>query len=167
MVNKVTLLGNVGQDPDVRYLENGTPYARFSLATNENYKNKAGEKVTHTEWHNIVVWRRQAEVVEQYVKKGMLLYIEGRIRKSQVEKDGVTKYYTDILCDNFQMLGKRGETMPPPKDPLEEGTTQNSSNNAQKTQQEQKPNEYQNAPLGDDQPDLSQENDNGGDDLPF
>lgn len=110
-VNKAILVGNVGNDPEVRHLEGGTPVANFSLATSETYNSKSGERVTQTEWHNIVVWRGLAEVVEKYVKKGSQLYIEGRIRtRSWDDKEGNKRYTTEIVCDTMQMLGKRGET---------------------------------------------------------
>jgi single-strand DNA-binding protein len=108
MVNKVILIGNVGKDPEVRYLDNNVAKASFSIATSENYKNKSGEKVTQTEWHNIVLWRGLAEVAEKYVKKGDRLFIEGRLRyRSYDDKDGVKKYITEIQGDSMQMLGGR------------------------------------------------------------
>lgn len=110
-VNKVILVGNVGKDPEIRHLEGGTPVANFSLATSETYTNRNGEKVTQTEWHNIVVWRGLAEVVEKYVKKGAQLFIEGKIRtRSWDDKDGNKRYTTEIVADTLQMLGKRTET---------------------------------------------------------
>jgi len=110
-VNKVILVGNVGKDPEIRHLEGGTPVANFSLATSETYTNRNGEKVTQTEWHNIVVWRGLAEVVEKYVKKGAQLFIEGKIRtRSWDDKDGNKRYTTEIVADTLQMLGKRAET---------------------------------------------------------
>lgn len=108
-VNKVILVGNVGKDPDVRHLDSGVTVARFSLATNETYTDKSGKKVTQTEWHNIVVWRGLAEIAEKYVKTGKLLYVEGKIKTSSYEdKDGNKKYTTDIICDNFRLLGPTG-----------------------------------------------------------
>lgn len=110
MVNKVMLIGNVGKDPEVRYLDNNVARASFSLATSETYKNKNGEKVTQTEWHNVVIWRGLAEVVEKYVKKGARLFIEGRLRyRSYEDKDGVKKYFTEIQGDVMQMLDRRSE----------------------------------------------------------
>jgi single-strand DNA-binding protein len=110
-VNKVILVGNVGKDPDVRHLEGGTSVASFPLATSETYKNKSGEKVTNTEWHNIVVWRGLAEVAEKYVKKGAQLYIDGRIRsRSYDDKDGNKKYITEIYADTLRLLGKKSDT---------------------------------------------------------
>lgn len=107
-VNKVILVGNVGADPEVKYIENGTPMCRFRLATNEVYRNKNGEKVTLTEWHNIILWRGLAEIAEKYVKKGTQLYLEGRIRtRSWDDSDGNKKYMTEIMGDNMQLLGRR------------------------------------------------------------
>jgi single-strand DNA-binding protein len=109
-INKVILIGNVGKDPDVRYLDNGVVKCSFSLATSESYKNKAGEKVTNTEWHNIVIWRELAKAAEAYVKKGMQLYIEGKIStRSYQDKDGVQRRVTEITADTFQMLGRKQE----------------------------------------------------------
>lgn len=111
MINKVILVGNVGGDPEVRYLEGGVAVANFSLATSESYKNKNGERVTQTEWHNIVLWRGLAEVAEKYVRKGMQLYIEGRIRtRSWEDKDGNKRYTTEIFGDNMQMLGRKSDS---------------------------------------------------------
>ena len=105
-VNKVILVGNLGKDPEVRYLDSGVAVANFSLATTENYKNKQGEKVSQTEWHNIVLWRGLAEVAEKWLKKGSSVYIEGKIRTNKWEdKEGNTRYNTEILADNMTMLG--------------------------------------------------------------
>ena len=105
-VNKVILVGNLGKDPEVRYLDNGVAVSNFSLATTENYKNKEGERVSQTEWHNIVLWRGLAEVSEKWLKKGSSVYIEGKIRTRKWEdKDGITRYSTEILGDNMTMLG--------------------------------------------------------------
>jgi single-strand DNA-binding protein len=107
MVNKVLLVGNVGKDPEVRHIESGVAVANFPIATNESYKNKSGERVTNTEWHNIVVWRGLAEVVEKYVKKGSLLYIEGKIRtRSYDDQNGNKRYITEIVADNLKMLDR-------------------------------------------------------------
>jgi single-strand DNA-binding protein len=107
-VNKVILIGNVGKDPEVRYLDNNLPICKLSLATSEVYKNKAGEKVTTTEWHNVILWRGLAEVAEKYVKKGSQIYIEGRLRtRSFDDKDKIKRYTTEIVADILQLLGKR------------------------------------------------------------
>ena len=107
-VNKVILIGNLGKDPEVRYLDSGVAVANFSLATTESYKNKEGERVSQTEWHNVVLWRGLAEVAEKWLKKGSSVYIEGKIRNRKWEdKDGNTRYTTEILGDNMTMLGKK------------------------------------------------------------
>ena len=106
-VNKVILIGNLGKDPEVRYLDNGVAVANLSLATSENYKNKDGEKVTQTEWHDIVLWRGLAEVAEKYLKKGSNVYIEGKLRTNKwVDKDENTRYKTEVLADKLTMLGR-------------------------------------------------------------
>lgn len=109
MINKVILVGNVGKDPEVRYLDNGTAFARFTLATSESYKDKEGNRQSKTEWHNIVLWRGLAEVAEKYVKKGQSLYIEGKITNRSYEQDGATKYFTEIVGNEMKMLGSRNE----------------------------------------------------------
>jgi len=108
-VNKVILIGNVGKDPEVNYIKEDLPVARFTMATSETYT-KDGQKVTNTEWHNVVIWRGLAKVVEQYVKKGSKLYIEGKITNRQYEKDGQTKYFTEIVASQMQMLDSRNST---------------------------------------------------------
>ncbi len=108
MVNKVILIGNVGADPDVRYLDGGVAVTRFSLATTEVYNNKNGERVSQTEWHNIVLWRNLAQVAEKYVKKGMTLYIEGRLRtRTWDDQNGNKRYTTEIYGDTMQMLSRK------------------------------------------------------------
>jgi len=109
-VNKVILVGNVGNDPEVTYVQEDVPVAKFSLATSESYKNKSGERVTNTEWHNIVIWRGLAKVVEQYVKKGSKLYLEGKLTHRKYEKDGVTKYFTEVVAKDMQMLDSKGQS---------------------------------------------------------
>jgi len=107
-VNKVILVGNVGKDPEVRYLESGIAVASFPIATSESYRTKDGEKVTTTEWHNIVAWRGLAEVAEKYVKKGSQIFIEGKIRtRSWDDKEGNKRYITEVIVDNMQLLGRR------------------------------------------------------------
>lgn len=109
-VNKVILVGNVGNDPEIRHLDQDVKVARFRMATSETFKSKNGERVTTTEWHNIVLWRGLAGVVEQYVKKGSKLYIEGKITNRQYEKDGETKYFTEIVANNMVMLDSKSDT---------------------------------------------------------
>jgi len=109
-VNKVILVGHVGQDPEVRYIENNTPVCTLRLATSEVYKNKSGERVTTTEWHSVVLWRGLAEVAEKYVKKGTQVYIEGKIRtRAWEDKDKNKRYSTEIVADVMQLLGKRAD----------------------------------------------------------
>jgi single-strand DNA-binding protein len=112
-VNKVILIGNLGKDPEVRSLESGAKVASFSLATTESYKNKEGQKVDQTEWHNIVLWRGLAEVAEKYLKKGSQIYLEGKIRsRSWDDKEGNKRYTTEIIADTFTMLGAKREETP-------------------------------------------------------
>ncbi len=107
MINKVILVGNVGKDPEVRHLENGTAVASFSLATSETYKDRDGNRQTRTEWHNIVLWRGLADVVEKYVKKGQMLYIEGRLTSRSYDgQDGNKKYITEIVANEMKMFPK-------------------------------------------------------------
>jgi single-strand DNA-binding protein len=109
-INKVILVGNVGRDPEIRHLDSGVAVATFTLATSETYMAKNGDRVTSTEWHNIVLWRGLAEVAEKYVKKGKQLYIEGRIRtRSYEDKEGQKKYVTEIYGDVMKMLGNRDQ----------------------------------------------------------
>ena len=109
-VNKVILVGRLGKDPEVRHLENGATVANFSMATSETYKDRqTGERREQTEWHNVVLWRGLADIVEKYVKKGDMLYIEGKLRTRSWEKDGVTRYTTEVVGDNMTMLGGRGD----------------------------------------------------------
>lgn len=105
-VNKVILIGNLGKDPEVRHLDNGASVANFSIATTESYKDRnTGQRVDQTEWHNIVLWRGLADVAEKYLKKGDSVYIEGKLRTRSWEKDGVTRYTTEIVGDQMTMLG--------------------------------------------------------------
>lgn len=104
-LNKATLIGTVGKDPEVKTLDGGVKVAKFSLATNESYKDKNGQKVEITDWHNLSAWNKLADIIEQYVKKGSHLYIEGRIKNRTYEKNGVKHYYTEIVIDNMIMLG--------------------------------------------------------------
>ena len=108
-VNKVILVGNLGTDPEVRRLENGGVVASFTMATTESYKDRSGELKNQTEWHNIVLWRGLAEVAEKYLRKGMQIYVEGKLRnRNYQDKDGNTRYITEIVGDNMVMMS-RGE----------------------------------------------------------
>ena len=106
MVNKVTILGRVGKTPEVKYLEGGMAVAKLTIATTEKYKNAKGEVVESTEWHNVTAWRKLAEIIEKYVQKGQLLYIEGKIKYSKSEKDGKTSYFTEIVANELKMFPK-------------------------------------------------------------
>ncbi len=113
-VNKVILVGNLGKDPEVRHLENGAVVANFPLATTESYKDKNGNRQDQTEWHNIVLWRGLAQIAEKYLNKGSQVFIEGKIRsRSWQDKDGNTRYTTEIVGDNMTMLGGRSENSSP------------------------------------------------------
>jgi single-strand DNA-binding protein len=128
-VNKAILVGYVGIDPEIRYLDSGTPVCNFRMATSEVYKNKSGEKVTTTEWHNIVLWRGLAELAEKYIKKGTQIYIEGRIRtRSWDDKDGNKRYTTEIVGDNIQLLSKKTDESPEPREHEEIKSSDNKEN---------------------------------------
>ncbi len=110
-VNKVILVGNLGKDPEVRHLEGGAAVANFPLATTETFKDKNGNRNEQTEWHNIVVWRGLAEVAEKYLKKGMTIYIEGKLRtRSWDDKEGHKRYTTEVVGETFTILSKRENT---------------------------------------------------------
>lgn len=148
MINKVILIGFLGKDPEVRRLENGAVVAKFSIATSESYKDKAGEWQTQTEWHDVVVWRNLAERAERDLKKGKLVYVEGKLthRKYQ-DKDGVDRYITEVAGNTFRLLEKR------------EGGSDYASNNmpAQEPSMVKSP----------EAPSTSASADAAGDDLPF
>ncbi len=108
-INKVILVGHLGKDPEVRHLEGGVTVASFPLATSETY-NKDGKRVEQTEWHNIVLWRGLAEVASKYLQKGKLVYIEGKLRtRSFEDKEKVKKYVTEVVAENFTMLGRKSD----------------------------------------------------------
>jgi single-strand DNA-binding protein len=109
-VNKVILIGRLGRDPETRYTGGGQAVANFSVATDETYKDKAGERQKRTEWHKIVVWGKQAEIAQQYLKKGSLIFIEGRIQSREwQDKEGQKRTSFEIVATNFRMLGGRGD----------------------------------------------------------
>jgi single-strand DNA-binding protein len=156
MINKVTLIGNLGADPELRTIESGATVASFGLATNENYKDKNGEWQTQTEWHNIVLWRESADRAASQLKKGMMVFVEGKISyRKFTDKDGVERKTTDIVASSFRMLEKReggGTTNRPPSTPSEEPdvmTTSSRSSNGTSMPQPPPPTVE------------------GGDDLPF
>jgi single-strand DNA-binding protein len=142
-INKVILVGHLGKDPEVRHLEGNVSVASFPLATSETY-NKDGRKIEQTEWHNIVMWRGLADVASKYLQKGKLVYIEGKLRtRSFEDKEGHKKYTTEIVAENFTMLGRKSD--------FDNGHTENTT---QTKAEEDQPMDY-NRPA------------NAEDDLPF
>lgn len=110
MVNKVVLIGRLGKDPEVRYTPDGTMVTNFTLATDEQRKDKNGEKIQRTEWHKIVTWGKLAEICGNYLVKGKLVFVEGRIQtRSWEDKEGVKRYTTEIIASNMQMLDSKGQ----------------------------------------------------------
>jgi single-strand DNA-binding protein len=114
-VNKAMLIGNLGRDPEIQYLEGQIPVAKFPLATTETFKDRQGKLVSHTEWHNIVLWRGLAELAQKYLHKGSLIYLEGRLKtRSWDDRDGIRRMVTEVVGDNLIMLDKRGDGSGPP-----------------------------------------------------
>jgi single-strand DNA-binding protein len=112
-VNRVMLIGNLGKDPDVQYLEGNIGVAKFSLATTETFKDRTGKLISQTEWHTVVLWRGLAELAQKYLHKGSLVYIEGRLRtRSWEDKEGNKKFATEVVGDNLIMLDKKLEASP-------------------------------------------------------
>lgn len=119
-INKVILVGHLGKDPEVRHLDGNVTVASFTLATSESY-NKDGKKIEQTEWHNIVMWRGLADVAAKYLQKGKLVYIEGKLRtRSYEDKEGNKKYSTEIIAENFTMLGRKTD--------FDNGNSENAAN---------------------------------------
>lgn len=159
MINKVILLGNVGKDPDINYIQSDLPLAKFPLATDESYKKKDGNWEKRTEWHNIIAWRNTAKYVENNIKKGMQVYVEGKIqtRKYQ-DKEGFDKYITQIVADIFRIVNKRDNDS-------------SGSNYSGDSYTQQENNSNQNYPDQNKEPanndDPFKEEEQSGDDLPF
>lgn len=107
MANKVILVGNLGKDPDLRYTPNGASVVTFSVATSERFKDKTGEKREETTWHNVVAWNQLAEICGQYLKKGSKVYLEGKIKNRSYDKDGITRYVSEVVVDQMEMLGDK------------------------------------------------------------
>ncbi len=120
-VNRVILVGRLGREPETRYTSEGTAVCNFSLATDESYKDKSGEKQKKTEWHKLVAWGKLAEIVQQYLTKGSLVYIEGKLQTRKWEKDGQERQSTEIVCQSMKMLGggKREESKGEKPEPSE------------------------------------------------
>lgn len=149
-VNKVILVGNLGKDPELRYTASGTAVCNFSLATTERYKDRDGNNQEKTEWHNIVVWRQLAEICGKYLTKGKQIYIEGKLQTRKWEdRDGNTRYTTEIVADQMQMLSRAGDD--------------NSGGGYQRREQRQEPSMNQSAP----QNDFGDTHFNPDDDIPF
>ncbi len=145
-VNKVILVGNLGRDPEVRYMPNGEAVANFSIATTENWKDKSGVKQEKTEWHNIVMYRKLAEIAGEYLKKGRPVYVEGRLQTRKWEKDGVTRYSTEIIADSMQMLGGRDGGGNASYDGMDQGSAQDDFNQASARSAPAKPSSPANKP---------------------
>lgn len=108
-LNKVTLIGNVGRDPETKYLPNGDPVCNLSIATSETWKDKSGAKQEKTEWHRVTMYKRLAEIAAEYLRKGASVYIEGRITYREYEKDGQKRYSTEIIANEMKMLGGKSD----------------------------------------------------------
>ena len=128
-LNKVMLIGNLGKDPELKYTSAGVAVATFSMATSESWKDADGNKQEKTEWHNIVVWRKLAEIVGEYLKKGSKIYIEGKLQTRSYEKDGIKKYITEIVAHEMVMLDGKKES----------ATVAQSENVAEKTKDDDLP----------------------------
>jgi single-strand DNA-binding protein len=156
MVNKVTLIGNLGRDPEVRRLENGAVVAKFSVATTENYRDKSGDWQSQTEWHDVVAWRHLAERAEKQLKKGAQVYVEGKLtHRSWEDQDGNKRYTTEVLANMFRLLGRR------------EDQSDDSSNNYSSSEDNEHSSSapmQNNSPAAKEEPQISTEAD---DDLPF
>lgn len=145
-INKVILVGHLGKDPEVRYLDGGVTVASFPLATSETY-NKDGKKIEQTEWHNIVMWRGLADTASKYLKKGKLIYLEGKLRtRSFEDREGHKKYTTEIVAENFTMLGRKTDFENDQNDQLKSAKPENSSEIAK----EDKPMNYEAGEAADD-----------------
>jgi len=112
-LNRVMLIGNLGKEPEMQFLEGNIAVAKISLATTETYKDKTGKLISQTEWHTIILWRGLAELAQKYLHKGSLVYIEGRLKtRSRMDKDGIQRNETDIIADNLVMLDKKNDSLP-------------------------------------------------------
>jgi single-strand DNA-binding protein len=145
-INKVILVGHLGKDPEVRYLDGGVTVASFPLATSETYT-KDGKKIEQTEWHNIVMWRGLADTAAKYLKKGKLIYLEGKLRtRSFEDREGHKKYSTEIVAENFTMLGRKTDFENEEGDQSKQARTESTSDTAK----EDKPMNYELGEASDD-----------------
>lgn len=147
-LNRAQLIGNLGSDPDYKTLPSGTPMCKLNIATTDRFKNAEGDWQEKTEWHNVVLWRRQAEVANEYLKKGSKVFIEGKISTRSYEKDGITRYFTEIVAQSLIMLDSKGKPSSP---------ASSSSEYSQQPEQEDKPWKK----------DLPENDDEEDDDIPF
>lgn len=151
-INKVILVGHLGKDPEVRHLDGGVTVASFPLATSETY-NKDGRKIEQTEWHNIVMWRGLADIASKYLQKGKLVYIEGKLRtRSFEDKEGHKKYTTEIVAENFTMLGRKSDFDGPGESSVHKPEEENNSINPQEVAKEDQPMNYGKSAEDDDLP---------------
>lgn len=118
-VNKVMMVGHLGNDPELRYTQSGQPMASFRIATNRRYKDRDGEYVEDTQWHRIKIFGKLAEICEKYLEKGRQVFVEGRLEHYQYEKDGQTRYWTEVVAETVQFLGQRGNGTRASADPTE------------------------------------------------
>jgi len=119
-VNKVILVGNLGRDPEIRYTASGTPVANFTMATTDRWNDASGERKERTEWHRIVVWAKQAEIVGEYLKKGRQVYVEGSLQTREwTDREGNKRYTTEVRAQRVQMLGGRGDDRAPAEAPVD------------------------------------------------
>ena len=166
-LNKVILIGNLGKDPEMKYTPSGVAVCEFSLATTENWTDRDGNRQEKTEWHNIKIWRKQAEIAAEYLRKGRQVYIEGKIETRSWEYEGQKQYKTEIVVDRFLMLGRKGEYDDGGGSDYSDNRSPRSSNKPatkqQNQQQKQHPPEDQEPPSEGSEEDLK----NNDDDIPF
>jgi single-strand DNA-binding protein len=150
-INKVILVGHLGKDPEVRHLDGGVTVASFPLATSETY-NKDGRKIEQTEWHNIVMWRGLADIASKYLQKGKLVYIEGKLRtRSFEDKEGHKKYTTEVVAENFTMLGRKSDFEGQGENNHQKSDEEHGTNNNHIIAKEDQPMNYENG-IDDDLP---------------
>lgn len=167
--NKVILVGNVGKDPEIRRFENNIK-ASFSLATSETYTPKGGEKVTQTEWHNIVAWRRLAELTENYIRKGSQILIEGKLRyRSYDDRDGNKRYIVEVEADTIQLLGRKPDGQNQQGQGYQGGSQsfQNGNQGSQNSGQSYGPPSQNSSPMAGNGPGEDLSSHDAADDLPF
>lgn len=167
-INKVILIGNLGKDPEVRYLEGGSVVANLTLATTESYKDKNGNKIDMTEWHDLEMWDGLAKIAEQYLNKGKTIYVEGRIKTDTWQDDqGNNRKRTKIRVQNMTMLGSPGQGSSPYAQPADTSQENNISNNTAPAPGSYAPSRPQSQPAGNPQPEFQPSQDDFADDLPF